>query len=250
MNYWKARFDRINQAMMDNSEEWMREQVRKIYLVAYKDISETLKGTSDLALIEIYLNKILYKLGEDECKTLKQGLLNHAGMFQINAPEQIVESIWCSDGKSWSDRIWIDKIKLKNALKDGLTKVVIEGNSGADLVKAMQDQSKFYPSMTNDAFKSVVDQGFNTSFNNASRLIRTELTFVQNQCSVKRYEQMGIEKYEFVAEVDSKTSDICLELNGKIFNIKDAEVGKNLPPCHCFCRSCIVPFVETKDKEV
>jgi len=61
---------------------------------------------------------------------------------------------------------------------------------------------------------------------------------------------MGIEKYEFVAEVDKRTSDICLELNGKIFNIKDAEVGKNLPPCHCFCRSCIVPFVESKDKEV
>lgn len=61
---------------------------------------------------------------------------------------------------------------------------------------------------------------------------------------------MGIEKYEFVAEVDSKTSDICLELNGKIFNIKDAEVGKNLPPMLPNCRSTIVPFVESKDKEV
>ena len=164
--------------MMDNSEEWMREQVRKIYLVAYKDISDTLKGTSDLALIEIYLNKVLYKLGEEECKILKQGLLNHAGMFQINAPEQIVESIWCSDGKSWSDRIWIDKIKLKNALKDGLTKVIIEGNSGADLVKAMQDQSKFYPSMTNDAFKRIKKKRSQTENNNYNKLIRTQINDV------------------------------------------------------------------------
>jgi hypothetical protein len=48
----------------------------------------------------------------------------------------------------------------------------------------------------------------------------------------------------FVAVVDGKTSKTCEELNGKIFFVKDAEIGLNAPPMHPNCRSVIIPFDE------
>lgn len=251
--YWKTRIDEQNQAMMDNTEQIMMNKIKSIYLKALEDIKNKvvvatdLRDLSKLSVLRIFIEERINKLGTEEYNIFKTGLQNHVGAFSLttpNAAEQIVNRIWCSDGKSWSDRIWDDKIKLKNTLVDGLTKIMIEGDSGADLVKALQDQSKFYSTMVNPTFKDIADQGFNQSFNNASRLVRTEITYVHNQCSVERYQEMGLEEYEYVAEMDDRTSEICQELNGKVFKLSDAQPGENLPPMHPNCRSTIVPTVK------
>ena len=38
---------------------------------------------------------------------------NSFTMEQQNAAEKVLESIWCSDGKHWSDRIWSNKNKYR-----------------------------------------------------------------------------------------------------------------------------------------
>jgi hypothetical protein len=51
-----------------------------------------------------------------------------------------------------------------------------------------------------------------------------------------------VEQYELVATLDGKTSEICQELDGKVFAMKDYEVGVTAPPFHCWCRTVTAPY--------
>jgi Phage Mu protein F like protein. len=50
------------------------------------------------------------------------------------------------------------------------------------------------------------------------------------QATAEAYTDAGIEKYQYVAVEDERTSDICQGLDGKIFLLSEAEVGVNFPP--------------------
>jgi SPP1 gp7 family putative phage head morphogenesis protein len=86
---------------------------------------------------------------------------------------------------------------------------------------------------------------FNVAAYQARRLVRTEINYVQNQATLEEYKDAGIERYEFGAFLDDRTSEICEEHNGHIYNVKDAKVGVNCPPMHPNCRSIIMPVVKT-----
>jgi len=55
---------------------------------------------------------------------------------------------------------------------------------------------------------------------------------------------MGVSEYEIFITLDNRTSDICRDLEGKIFKIKDYQVGVTAPPFHPNCRSVAVPFFD------
>lgn len=146
-------------------------------------------------------------------------------MEQSKAAEKVLESIWCADGKHWSDRVWSNKTKLQERIEKGLMDCVSRGVSKDILVKTLMED-------------------FNKGFHEADRIARTELTYIQNQAAKDRYEAAGIKKYKYLAEIDSRTSSICRELNGKEYNFTQCSVGVNMPPMHPYCRSTIIPIVE------
>ena len=41
-----------------------------------------------------------------------------------------------------------------------------------------------------------------------------------------------IDKYEFLATLDSRTCSVCGKLDGKVFKLTEAKVGVNYPPLH------------------
>lgn len=138
--------------------------------------------------------------------------------------EKLANTAWAGS-KNWSDRIWADRTKLGYALEDVLKKGIAEGIS---LQKMARD----------------VRIKFKTSNYNAMRLVRTETTHVHEQSALQFYEDTGVHKYEFMAYIDERTSETCTSLNGKRFDIKDAEVGVNYPPMHPNCRSTTAPVVD------
>ncbi|MFW5889685.1 MAG: phage portal protein family protein [bacterium] len=75
----------------------------------------------------------------------------------------------------------------------------------------------------------------------APMIARTETTRMGAQGNVLNYKDNDIEEVQYLAVFDERTSDICQELNGQIFNIKDA---MNIIPAHPFCRSTWVPKTE------
>lgn len=71
----------------------------------------------------------------------------------------------------------------------------------------------------------------------ANRVIRTEVTYMANAAEIAAYKEAEIEKYIFIATLDKRTSKICQDHDNKIYKVKDARAGKNLPSMHPFCRS-------------
>ncbi|MHB9649271.1 minor capsid protein [Weissella paramesenteroides] len=138
--------------------------------------------------------------------------------------ETILNMEW--SGANYSSRIWRNNDVLANKLKDELVKAAINGNN--PVVTARQLRKIF------DSTKA-----------NTERLVRTESTYVANSTTAKRYEEMGVEEYEFTAVMDSRTSTICREMNGETFKLKYFQPGTNAPAMHPNCRSTIVP--STKD---
>lgn len=82
------------------------------------------------------------------------------------------------------------------------------------------------------------------------RLLHTEGSFIIEQGTMAAYKEDGVEKYRISATLDMKTSDVCREQDGKVYDVDKATVGVNYPPFHPFCRTTTVPYYEDDDKEV
>lgn len=137
--------------------------------------------------------------------------------------DKIINENW--SGENYSKRIWKNTTKLAEDLRQTLTTAAMNGES-----------------ITKTSRK--LAEAFNTSDYNARRLIRTETTYATNQAELLAYDELDIERYEFVATLDRRTSTICQKMDGQVFETKDAQAGKNLPAMHPNCRSTTIPYFE------
>lgn len=139
--------------------------------------------------------------------------------------EKVISKPWAVDGKNFSERIWGNKEKLIKELHTELTQMVMLGNKPQ---KAMHSITK----------------KMNTSKQNAGRLVMTEAAYFSSAAQKDCFEDLGVEQYEIVATLDSHTSKICQNLDGKHFPMKDYEAGVTAPPFHVYCRSTTAPYFE------
>ena len=151
-------------------------------------------------------------------------------------PESRVKAILSTNwsGQMFSQRVWDNT----NALADGLKHDMLVG--------IMAGKSEQH--MADDIMSRCGVGAFE-----ARRLVRTETTCVANMAELYGYKELDIDEYEFSACLDSRTSDLCRELDGKVFKRNSAQAGVNLPPMHPFCRSTTLPVLpseEDLDKEL
>ena len=100
-----------------------------------------------------------------------------------------------------------------------------------------------------DRMAGRIHRRMGVAYSAAKTLVRTETAYIYEKSTMEGYSECGIEWYEFLATLDYKTSDICQEMDGKHFRVKDAVPGKNFPPMHPNCRSttvCWFPDEESK----
>ena len=146
-----------------------------------------------------------------------------------NKINQVIGKPWLSDGKTFSDRIWQDKEELINTLRTKITQSFITGST---LDEAVEDISKF-----------VSDKIKNKEYV-ARRLLETESAAYASKAQIEAFKSIDVEKYEIVATLDLHTSEICQEMDGKVFNISDQEIGVTVPPFHSHCRTVIAPYFD------
>lgn len=151
-------------------------------------------------------------------------------------PESRVKAILSTNwsGQMFSERVWDNT----NALADGLKHDMLVG--------IMAGKSEQH--MADDIMSRCGVGAFE-----ARRLVRTETTCVANMAELYGYKELDIDEYEFSACLDNRTSDLCRELDGKVFKRNSAQAGVNLPPMHPFCRSTTLPVLpseEDLDKEL
>lgn len=146
-----------------------------------------------------------------------------------NKINQVITKPWLKDGKNFSDRIWQDKEQLINTLR---TKITQSFTTGSTLDEAVEDISKF-----------VSDKIKNKEYV-ARRLLETESATYASKAQIEAFKSIDVEKYEIVATLDLHTSEICQEMDGKVFNISDQEIGVTVPPFHSHCRTVIAPYFD------
>ncbi|HDN2399003.1 TPA: minor capsid protein [Clostridioides difficile] len=149
--------------------------------------------------------------------------------LDTNRINKIISKPWATDGLNFSERIWgKHRPTLVNELHTKLTQSIIRGENPKNLV--------------NDFAKR-----FNVSKSQAKNLIMTESAFFASASRKDCFSDLDVEKYEIIATLDLRTSNICRELDGKIFDMKDYQVGITAPPFHCRCRTTIAPWFEDEE---
>nr|DAX81391.1 MAG TPA: minor capsid protein [Caudoviricetes sp.] len=156
-----------------------------------------------------------------------QRITGYENIFKINDDElrQIILNPWASDGSNFSNRIWKRRDKLVGTLRADLTRNIIAGRSNDDIIKN-------------------ISSAMNVSKANAGRLVMTESAAMNSIATQKAYNRMKTEKYEILATLDLKTSDICQDMDSKIFDVKDYSVGITAPPFHPNCRTTTIPYFD------
>lgn len=136
-----------------------------------------------------------------------------------NRIKQILRTNW--SGNAYSKRIYANVEDMQAKLKQTLLESMMTGESEREIAAKVAER-------------------WQIGYNDARRLIRTETTYVSNQAELESYKNAGIEQYKYVSVLDSRTSEVCQDLNGKKFLINEAVPGKNYPPMHPWCRSTTV----------
>lgn len=138
--------------------------------------------------------------------------------------QRIIDSPWTPDGKNFSARIWDNRKQLATSLQNDFIQALIAGDGTATMSEAIAKR-------------------MNTSYNNANRLVETELARVHSQAFMDCMNELDVDAVEILATLDNKTSPICRRMDGKYVQCKDAKPGITIPPFHCHCRSTTVPYI-------
>ncbi|WP_308575531.1 minor capsid protein [uncultured Fusobacterium sp.] len=182
----------------------LSKKISKDYNVVEKGISEVYRDFFKIQTTDFGLTGVNTVLPK---KTLKM----------------LMQQPW--SGANFSERIWGNSEALGKVLKQEIIQSFMQGVS----VKDLSDR---------------IEKRFENDRYNTERLVRTELNYAFNQTTKLSYEEAEIEEYEFLAEIDSRTSEICKKLNRKKFKVKDARAGVNYPPMHPHCRSTTVAVLD------
>ncbi len=154
----------------------------------------------------------------------------HAEFAQVNPTvvEKLLE--YPFNGAAFSERLWKQKDHLQAQLMEAVTTMLIQGRHPSTLTK---DFAKKMQSKKFDAY----------------RLLHTESSFLMSEATHAGYKEDGVEKYEILATLDSKTCNVCGELDNKVYEVGKEVTGVNMPPFHPLCRCTTVPHYDDTPTE-
>lgn len=136
---------------------------------------------------------------------------------------KIIAKPWTADGSNFSSRIWKQKNQLVNELHNGLSQAFIRGTEPYDLTKQISER-------------------FKVSKGQAGRLVMTETAYFHSAAQIDAFKELGVKEYEITAVLDSRTSELCRDMDGKHLPVSEFKAGITAPPFHCWCRSTTVPY--------
>lgn len=257
MAYWENRLARAQDAITQKNLKQIEKQLAKYYATTAKKVIKDFENTynkvlkaveegkqitpADLYKLDSYwrmqgqLRQELQKLGEKQVVALTKTFelnffevyysLNIEGLDAFSTidsamAQQMINSVWVADNKTYSQRIWENTERLMETLNEELINVVVAGKKTTDLKNKLQER-------------------FGVSYRRADMLARTELCHIQTEAAKQRYKDYGIEYVEVLVDEDARTCDLCKELIGKKYPVN----GVMPLPVHPNERCCLVPVI-------
>ena len=237
MNYWKNREASRRKYLLDQAIDHINEELKRCYKYSYDRVASAIEkiyleimedNDGKILVSHLYqynryfeiLNKInieLRKLGLKEEVFMKDELqrvyiqnqatinasFNLSSEINYKEVEEAINRIWVDDGKNWSDRIWADKEKLTERLRENIIDCFASGASPSKLTKSLMDS-------------------FSVSYHNAQTLCRTELAHIQNVSTLDTYKKDGITNVRVL--VDKNCCEECNKHIGQTYPIDVAPV--------------------------
>lgn len=200
---YRYRITRIEELNKD-----INRQCRELYKTENRHVTSALRNVAE----ESYYREIF---SIQKGTGLGFGFSN----FSQRDVDRILRSNW--SGGNYSQRIWKDVNGMTERLKNELLVSMLSGRSGEKTARIFREQ-------------------FGVNAFCARRIVRTESAYVANAAQAKAYDEAGIDRYRFVATLDSRTCECCAALDGKVFDLTKAKAGTNYPPMHPFCRSTTI----------
>lgn len=265
MGYWQDRQAEAQAALTRKNTKEIEKKLLKYYetsvhnlrgqfLVTYRHLLSSIEKGHEPTPADLYklskywelqgeIQRELKKLGDKEIQLFQKNFLKqweeiyniwaakddiHYSRMDYQAAELMINSIWCADGLSWSDRVWTNTNKLQEALNDNLINCVLTGKSPRQL-------------------KEMLISEFNVSYSRADALVRTELAHIQTVAAEQRYIDMGVKYVQVWADEDERRCEVCGKLHTEVFVL-----GKDkIPiPAHTNCRCCIIPVTKTQEGQI
>ena len=194
-------------------------QIQKCCDIAFKGVTDSMNTSISKVYKDVY-----YRAAYEVQKGMGIGF----SFAQVDESKlkMILERPWAVDGANFSQRVWgTYRPKLTNKLQQALTDWCVRGTDPKVLARKLSYES------------GVAQSACNT-------LIRTETAQICSRAEMDCYDELGVEKYRILETLDDKTCDICADMDGKVFNKNEFEVGVTAPPFHPSCRGTTVPEVD------
>lgn len=200
------------------------DRVQELYINTVQELESWAKY-QDSTISDLLSN--VYESSNYRAAWMTQSMKGEYGKYgQVDhrTIQRIIDSPWTPDGKNFSARIWDNRKQLATSLQNDFIQALVAGDGTATMSEAIAKR-------------------MNTSYNNANRLVETELARVHSQAFMDCMAELDVDAVEILATLDSKTSPICRRMDGKVVQRKDAKPGITIPPFHCHCRSTTVPYL-------
>lgn len=220
---WMKELENVSARVHISRLESLRLQLQQHIETLYGGQIEGFEGF----IKESYQNQYYHTIFEIQ-KAFKVGFA--VQVLNDDVLTKVISKPWTADGLTFSARIWRDRNLLINTLHTELTQAIARGEGPERIIKVIQKK-------------------MNTSRANAARLVQTEQAFFSSSAQKEAFKELGVELYEIVSTLDSRTSKICQGMDGKVFKMSDYEPGVTAPPFHPRCRTTTCPYFDDMDSE-
>ncbi|MGN4667994.1 minor capsid protein [Bacillus cereus group sp. MYBK234-1] len=205
----------INLAKVTRLDAITSEMLRKLSDQAIQDEKAIRKQMTTISIETLLRNKYEF---------LKLGIETPIYVLNEKIIKDVLSYPW--SGENFSNRIWNNKKKLLQVLREELTQGVIQGLHADEVSERLAKK-------------------MNVEMKHAITLVHTESSYFYNQSTLDSFGEAEIEKYKLHVTFDHRTSPKCRALDtGKVYNRDDASVGYNYPPLHPRCRTLPIPYFE------
>jgi SPP1 gp7 family putative phage head morphogenesis protein len=200
--------------------EKQKAEIEKVLHEVYQDIGKTIKATA----IEVAL----------ETPDILNSIANRTFKIKFAVPHLDKKTVTAWFESSQIEGLyfneWLKKLKtnaVSRIIKESRTALILTGTK-TDAVKNIQN-------------------ALNVSKRSAAGLAQNQIYLMHNFAEFEEYKANSdiISKVKYVATLDRRTSPLCIQLDGQIFDFKDAPV----PPLHWNCRSTLAPVFREKRVE-
>lgn len=220
-------YDRVSSI---NGKQLSESQLRQ--LAIYQQVqSQVIVIVSQLldeqsSLVEPYLREKAHQgfLSRVYDYKVEMGTVEQPYVFNENVVELILQRQWF--GGNYYSRSIANNELLRNTIDDILAYGVVRGFPLEYLTQMLLKRYEW------------IGAG------RAKTLIYSEVGFVLEQANFFSMQDVGLERYVYLATLEINTCEICRDLDMTTHLLKEAEVGKNYPLMHGNCRCNAVGYYE------